>query len=304
MDKIKPKKLNKGDTIGILAVSGKINDIGKVNNAKKFLEQQGYSVVVSDTCKTFDRYLAGKSKKERIDSFHNFFLDDSIDAILCARGGYGTLKLIDEIDWNIVKNHPKIFAGYSDITVLLAMMYKKCGLIGFHSAMAKGDLGDVIDNYTKDSFFNVLEGSVKHIEANYPNTYYSGIAHGILWGGNLASLASLCGIDFIPDEDIVLFIEDVNEPAYKIDRMLTQLFNIDKFRNNVKGIALGDFLNVGDGYALKYLFKEISNNMKIPVADGFKITHAKTKDTIPYGVRCLFDAEQGRIAIQDSYVIC
>lgn len=303
MEIIRPKKLKKGDTIGILAVSGKIKEIDKINNAKNYLCKLGYKTVISDTCSSSHMYMAGKSDEDCVSALHEFFLRDDIDAILCARGGYGSLRLINKIDWNIIKNNPKIFAGYSDITVLLAMIYKKCGLITFHSAMANGDFGDKINEYTANSFFSSLEGKTKEIKSENTNTYYSGTAKGVLWGGNLSSLVSLCGVDFIPDEDIILFLEDLNEPVYKIDKMITQLFNVDKIRKNVKGIAFGEFTKIPDNYDIKNIFNQIAENMNIPIADGFRITHEKIKDTIPFGVLSGFDSQKGLITIQDNYVI-
>ena len=299
---IKPKKLKKNDTIGILAVSGRIKEIENIEKAKKFLEKEGYNVKVSDTCYNSHRYMAGNSDDECIKEFHKFFLDKSIDAILCARGGYGTLRLINKIDWNIVKDNPKIFAGYSDITILLAMMYKKCSLVTFHSAMANGDFACDIEEYTKNSFFDALEGKTVKITAENVKTYKEGEAEGILWGGNLSSLVSLCGIDFIPEENIILFLEDLNEPVYKIDKMLTQLFNIDKLKRNVKGIVLGEFKNIDDIDWFDSLIEEFSLRLNIPISSGYKITHNKVKDTVPYGVKVIYNTLQGKINIREEYV--
>ena len=260
MQRIKPEKLKKGDTIGILAVSGRIKEYEKIERAAEYLEQQGYKVVISDTCKTSHRYMAGNSDEDCLNAFHEYFQNKKINAILCARGGYGTLRLINNIDWNIVKNNPKIFAGYSDITTLLTMIYKKTGLITFHSAMANGDFGGEIEEHTAKSFFETLQGKTKVYKAKEKKVLYEGVANGILWGGNLSTLTSLCGTDFIPDEDIILFLEDLNEPVYKIDKMLTQLFNIEKIANNVKGIAFGEFKDIDDAKMLSKVEKEIENS--------------------------------------------
>lgn len=282
MKTIKPKKLQKGDTIGILAISGKINDFKNIKKSKNFFEEQGYNVVISKTCNTSHRYMAGISDDDCVNELHNFFENKGIDAIVCARGGYGTLRLINKIDWDIIKSNPKIFAGYSDITVLLNMIYKKTGLISFHSAMPNGDFANAIETYTKESFFNCLTGNLKEIKST-GKTFFEGEAKGKIWGGNLSTLTSLCGIDFIPDEDLILILEDLNEPTYKIDKMLTQLFNIEKIRQNVKGIALGEFKDCNKN-ELNEIIKELANQIKFPILDGFKITHNKIKDTIPIGV--------------------
>ena len=188
---IKPNKLRKGNTIGILAISGKIKDFENIEKAKSFFEEEGYKVVISETCKTSHRYMAGFSDDDCINELHKFFSDKNIDVILCARGGYGTLRLIDKIDWELIKNNPKIFAGYSDITTLLNLIYKKTGLITFHSAMPNGDFAKEIDDYTKAAFFNTLEGKTICYHAYNSSIFKEGESIGKLWGGNLSSLVSL-----------------------------------------------------------------------------------------------------------------
>lgn len=299
MNIIKPKKLQRGDTIGILAVSGRIKEYERIEKAKNFLNEQGYNVTISETCKTTHRYMAGKSDDDCLQALHNFFKDDNIDAILCARGGYGTLRLINRIDWDIIKNNPKIFAGYSDITILLNMIFKKTGLITFHSAMANGDFGAEIIDYTKESFFNCLNGSLSKITSE-GETLYTGNTEGLLWGGNLSTLVSLCGTDFVPEQDLILFLEDLNEPVYKIDKMLTQLFNVEAVKKNVKGIAFGEFKDIDDKIQLNEVIKELVNELKVPAANGFKFTHNTVKDTVPVGIKSTFDANNGTIVFKEK----
>ena len=298
---IKPNKLKKGNTIGILAISGRIKDFENIEKAKSFFEEEGYKVVISETCKSSHRYMAGLNDDECINELHKFFSDKNIDVILCARGGYGTLRLIDKIDWELIKNNPKIFAGYSDITTLLNLIYKKTGLITFHSAMPNGDFSKVIDDYTKAAFFNTLEGKTICYHAYNSSIFKEGEAVGKLWGGNLSTLCALCGTNFIPNEDLILFLEDLNEPVYKIDKMLTQLFNIDKLRKNVRGIAIGEFKDIEDKNQLDEVILELANKLNIPICDGFKITHNKIKDTLPIGIKVYFNANAGIIKILEDY---
>lgn len=298
---IKPNKLKKGNTIGILAISGRIKDFENIEKAKSFFEEEGYKVVISETCKSSHRYMAGLNDDECINELHKFFSDKNIDVILCARGGYGTLRLIDKIDWELIKNNPKIFAGYSDITTLLNLIYKKTGLITFHSAMPNGDFSKVIDDYTKAAFFNTLEGKTICYHAYNSSIFKEGEAVGKLWGGNLSTLCALCGTNFIPNEDLILFLEDLNEPVYKIDKMLTQLFNIDKLIKNVRGIAIGEFKDIEDKNQLDEVILELANKLNIPICDGFKITHNKIKDTLPIGIKVYFNANAGIIKILEEY---
>lgn len=300
---IKPKKLKKGDTIGILAISGKIKEYERIEKAKIFFENKGYKVIISETCKNSHRYMAGKNDDDCINALHNFFADENIDAIVCARGGYGTLRLLNKINWDIIKKNPKIFAGYSDITTLLNVIYRKTGLITFHSAMPNGDFSTEIDDYTTAGFFNTLEGKTICYHAQNNKTFKHGETTGKLWGGNLATLTALCGTDFVPNEDLILFLEDLNEPIYKIDKMLTQLFNIEKLKKNVKGIAIGEFKDIEDNEQLDEVIQEFANNLNIPVCKGFKITHGKIKDTIPVGVNAYLNSETGIIKILEDYCI-
>lgn len=277
-------------TIGIIALSGACEK-EKIENAKTFFEANGYKVKLSKNIFDQNRYLAG-TDSEKIDELHSFFTDPEIDIILNARGGYGSIRLINKIDYNIIRKNPKPFVGYSDITALLLMFYKRAGLITYHGPMACSDFGvngtNIISpsqpSQSREGAGFTLQNFLRAINnepLNFTGTkvYKEGSAEGILWGGNLATVVSLCGQDFIPDEDFIFFAEDLNEPVYKIDKMFTQLFNIEKFRNNCKGIVLGDFLNVDNPEWLEKLFHSFTP----PTAGGFKITHEAEKITLPVG---------------------
>lgn len=291
MNLIKPKKLKKGDTIGFLALSGSIESKKNVLRAKKYFEDKGFNVVFCENIFDKKRYLAGDDEK-KVQELHRFFESPEIDAILCARGGYGAIRLLDKIDFEIIKNNPKIFAGYSDVTAIEAMIYKKTGLVTFYSPHAQSDFGvEDVSKFVEDSFFKTLSNTKDYEivpDKRKSKTYFQGEAKGVLWGGNLATIVSLCGLDFIPDEDFIFFAEDLNESVYKIDKMFTQLLNIEKFRKNLKGVILGDFLDAGDKKYLEELFVEIGQKTQKPVLSGFKISHAKEKLTVPYGAMAEF----------------
>ena len=275
-------------TIGIIALSGAC-DKEKVLNAKKFFETEGFNVKLSKNIFEKDRYLAGSDDK-KLEELHKFFSDSEIDIIMCARGGYGAIRLVNRIDYNLIKKNPKIFCGFSDVTALLLMIYKKIGMVVYHGPMATSDFGD--ESYpltsslkgrenTYTSFLDAIKGEKLQFQGN--KIYKEGSAHGIIWGGNLATVVSLCGLDFIPDEDFIFFAEDLNEPVYKIDKMFQQLINIDKFKQNCKGIVLGDFLDCGNEGWLQEYFKELAQRLEIPISGGFKITHQQEKITVPIG---------------------
>ncbi len=274
--------IEKGDTIGIIALSGDC-EREKVEKAVSNIEKLGYKVKLSGNVFDKNRYLAG-SDEDKIKELEKFFLDKDIKLILTARGGYGAIRLINKIDYEIIKNNPKPFCGFSDVTALLLMIYKRTGIITYHSPMALSDFGCYeISDFTIKNFISTLTNSQQIFEGN--KIYQKGSAEGILWGGNLSTLVSLCGQDFIPQKDFIFFTEDLNEPVYKIDKMFQQLLNIETFSKNCKGIVLGDFLDVDNEKWLEEYFYELATRMNIPVAGGFKITHSKDKITLPIGIK-------------------
>lgn len=273
--------------IGIIALAGDC-DSDKILKSKEYFNSASVDVVLSENIFDKNRYLAGRDE-DKIRNLHKFFEDDSIKLILNARGGFGSLRLINKIDYDLIKKHPKPFCGYSDITVLLLMIYKKTGMVVYHSPMASSDFADEINDYTLTNFLKVLGGETLEIKGT--NVYQAGIAKGILWGGNLSSVVSLCGMDFIPDEEFIFFTEDLNEPAYKIEKMFTQLFNIDKFKQNCRGIVLGEFLNIDNKNWFEEFIQELANKINIPISGGFKITHGNEKVTIPIGRNALMKNE-------------
>lgn len=294
MNLIKPEKLNKGDTIGIIALSGAIESKENILNAKKYFEGKGFKVVLSENIFDQNRYLAGTDEK-KVEELHKFFANPEIKMILCARGGYGAIRLLDKIDFDLIKNNPKIFAGYSDVSALQAMILKKTGLITFYSPMAQSDFGlEEVSKSVEKVFFDTLQNTASleiSPDKEKSKIYSEGEAKGILFGGNLATIASLCGQDFSPNEKFIFFAEDLGEDTYKIDKMFTQLLNIPQFRKNLSGIILGDFLDVKNQEHFDELFFEMGENYKIPILSGFKITHAKEKITLPYGAKAEFSTE-------------
>ena len=286
---IKPEKLKIGSRIGVIAPSGAVDE-AKIFSAKKYFEEKGFEIIFGKNLFKSDRFLAG-SDEERLEDLHWAFEDESIDAILCARGGYGAIRLLDKIDYNLVRRRAKIFCGYSDVTALSLMFLKKSGLVSYSSPMFQSDFSaEKVSELSEKSFFKVLSGE-KEVYA--PTTVIkNGSAEGILWGGNLSTVVSLCGTDFIPDEKFIFFAEDVAEPVYKIDKMFRQLARIEKFRKNIAGIALGEFTDIGgDGKFLTETFGEIADLLNVPTLAGFKFSHAKDKQTVPVGVSAVLDKD-------------
>lgn len=284
MNIIKPPKLETGDTIGIIATSGPIEkDSVEILNAVKFFKTRGFNVQVSDDIYVNDRYLAG-SDEIRLKNIHDFFKNDNVKAIICLRGGYGAVRLINKIDYNLIRNNPKFFCGYSDVTALNLMFYKRAGLITYSGPMIMSDFGqNNTSNFTISKFFKAINQEEQIISGE--SAIITGEAEGVLWGGNLSTVVSLCGLDFIPDEPFIFFVEDVSEPVYKLDKMFSQLLNIEKFRQNICALCFGKFTNTDKPEWLNILFEEIANELNVPTAKGFKFSHERDKTTVPIGIR-------------------
>lgn len=289
MKKITP--LTQGDTIAIISPAGPIKDEKALKKAVSYLEAQGYKVEIATNALLQKDYLAGDDAS-RLSDLHEAFKNPEIKAILCSRGGYGCARLLDKIDYDLICQNPKIFLGHSDITAFLNNFH----IPTFHAPMAVGDFGnDEIDATTAKSFLEVIKG----IKAPYiyePKEAFkiinSGKAKGKLIGGNLSVLASLFGTQYIPDfQDKILLLEDLNEPLYKIDRMLTQLRMAGVF-DQIRGLVVADF---GDTKVSEDFLKSFIS--KKPVFCGFYASHVKSKYTLPIGVEYFLDADKGTLEL-------
>lgn len=270
MNIIKPPLLKDGDTIGILAPSGAMEDDTNLKRAIDFFNIRGYKIKLSDNIYSKFRYLAGNDE-ERLMAIHSMFADKEVNAIICLRGGFGAIRIIEKLDYELIRQNPKIFCGYSDITALNAMILKRAGLSTYSGPMILSDFGcENTCEYTINKFFE----TVKEGKFEYKGTF---------WGGNLSTLVSLCGTDFIPEYKFNFFIEDLNEPVYKIDKMLAQLANIDKFRKNIQSIYAGEFLNIDNPKWLSEVLEETAQRLDIPLFKDFPASHNPKKLTIPYG---------------------
>ena len=281
MNIVKPKKLQKGDTIGIIAPCGVFSAADRLEKGIEFLESAGFKIKVSDKLFARERYMAGKDD-ERAGEIEKFFADDDVDGIICARGGYGAIRLINQINYDIIRQNPKVFCGFSDVTALSIMFLKRAGLVTYSAPMINGDFGNDISDFTWENFKRAVMSDEPLVFVG--QEIIGGEAEGLSFGGNLATLVSLCGVDFLPDEGFILFVEDLNEPVYKIDRMLTQLSNIENFTRNLKGVVLGEFSNVDCVEYLDEIFEEFADLWQVPVIKALKITHSHDKITVPIGV--------------------
>lgn len=267
------------ENIGIIAPAGNIEDIEKLSYIKSVLENFGMKVKIFPCCYKNLRYMAGNDNT-RLNDLHNAFLDHEIDTIIAARGGYGTLRLLDKIDYNIIKNNPKKIIGSSDITALLISIYKHTNQITYHAKMAING----IPQMNKAEFEN-YKNAIENNAYTMPDFTRNIQKNTILWGGNLATIVSMFGAPaetYVPDKDITLFIEDINEPDYKIDKMLTQILRNKPLSSKIKGVIFGEFM--GAGKYLDEILKEFAATVNIPYAYDPKITHGKDNTVVPIGL--------------------
>ncbi|AKL96968.1 hypothetical protein CACET_c35370 [Clostridium aceticum] len=308
---IKPKALKPEDTIGIIAPASPSTK-EKITLAKKKLTALGYKVRIGKSCYAEHGYLAGKDDL-RAEDINHMFWDKTIKGIICLRGGYGTTKLLDKLDLKTIKNNPKVFVGYSDITALHLAMNQKCDLVTFHGPMAASDFAGNIEDFTIKSFLTaVMNPKPIEVIENPISTkikcLVKGEAEGEIVGGNLALITATMGTPYeINTKGKLLFIEDVGEAPYRVDRMLTQLALAGKF-HEVSGILLGDFKDCEAPEGEKSLnlmevFEEIILPYGKPTIYNLKAGHCSPMITLPLGVKAILKATEGKLYMKEVATI-
>ncbi|MGY2403140.1 S66 peptidase family protein [Pseudomonas sp. SDO5271_S396] len=277
-----------------------------VEKAGQWMRTRGYELRIFPGVYERDGYLAG-SDQVRLDDLHAAFADPDIDAIFCLRGGYGTPRLLDSLDFALLRANPKPFVGYSDITTLHLAINRYAGFVTFHGPMLNADLLGDKRQPTETSLFNLLcgqvgAGSVLEHPADHPLvTITPGVARGRLLGGNLSMIAAVMGTPYeIDAEGIILLIEDVNEPIYRIDRLLTHLRLAGKLAQ-VAGVLVGDVAGV-DSAVLERLLTQTFAPLGIPVLSGWRSGHCDPNLTLPMGAQLRLDAGAQRLVLEQDVV--
>ncbi len=301
---IKPKKLKLGDTLGIIAPASPLNE-SSFELAISKVKDLGFKPKYSESARQFTGFLAGDDQT-RLNDLHEMFEDDEVDGVISLRGGYGSARLLNSIDYQLIKKHPKVFIGYSDITALLSAFYVKTGLVGFHAPMAGSSFnpltinslvstitGETIPKITPGDSFQVLNETTK-----------TTVFEGAVIGGNLSILSSLLGTPYDYDyQDKIVVIEEVGEAPYRIDRMLTQLINSGKL-SQVKAVVFGEFNNCdaksnGDP-SLHEVLKERMYRAKVNAVYGLEFGHIVNNSTLPIGINAQIDFKTGELQYLES----
>lgn len=314
---IRPKRLEAGDMIGIVAPASAPPDPKNLDRAVGVLEKLGFRVKLAPNVRRRRGFLAG-GDRERAGDLMRMFSDRRVKAIVCVRGGYGAARLLPRLDYRTIRAHAKILVGYSDITSLHCALLTQASLISFHGPMLNSDfVHESMPAFTLQSFVRVLTGATasRSISQGYRgktiNVLRGGVARGQLVGGNLSLLCTTIGTPWQPPfRGRILFFEDVGEQPYRFDRMLTQLLNCGLLQQ-VAGIAIGINQDCADPKAgrtkeyrqtLEDVLTERLMPLKVPVVIGLPFGHVPQNATLPVGVRALLDGNNGDLLLTEPAI--
>jgi muramoyltetrapeptide carboxypeptidase len=315
---IKPERLCFGDTVGIVAPSSPPPDPKAVDRAAEALEKFGFVPRLGKNIRARHGFLAG-GDRERAEDLMEMFAAKEVKAIICLRGGYGAARLLNLLDYKIIRRHPKIVSGFSDITSLHCAFAKKVNMISIHAPMLNGGLqAKDLPEFTRASFFRtVMEADapgsiVSDYDRKNISTLRCGLAEGRLIGGNLSVLCAAIGTPFEPSfKGKILFIEDISEQPYRLDRMLTQLLNAGVLQQ-LAGVAVGVNRDCEDDNKNKVIeeyrqspedvMAERLSSLGVPVVMGLPFGHVALNATIPVGANARLDGDNGDLEILESAV--
>jgi muramoyltetrapeptide carboxypeptidase len=313
LEKIKPARLKKGDTIGIVAPASPLYNKSDLIRGMKTLEEWGYKVIVGEHVNARNEYLAG-TDEQRASDINSMFENDQVDAIFVTQGGYGSARLLRHINFDLIKKNPKIFIGYSDITAIHLAIQKLTGLVSFHGPGMAGFNPEELSDYRKNQLFKalLLEEPIGEIELadkkKWINIINPGEARGEMIGGNLSLICSSLGTPYeIETEGKILFFEELDTEPWVIDHMLSHLFNAGKLQK-AAGIVIGECKDCVPythhpgfpvTFSLEDLLEEYIKPLNIPAIYGLPLGHTKDLATIPLGVQGFLDATNGKLIIEE-----
>ncbi|MCI0921366.1 S66 peptidase family protein [Sphingobacterium rhinopitheci] len=313
---LRAKTLKEGDTIGIITPAGALSEEETITMTKEVLTYLGFKVKEGKYIRARYGNLAGKDQ-ERLADLHSMFADKEVDGILCIRGGNGASRLLPYIDYNLIRNNPKVLLGYSDITALILAFYAKTGLVSFHGVVGSSTWSNYVVKLFKEQFIeNKLATFTNPVKAENQIIQYKdriqtitpGIVEGTILGGNLTLLTGLCGSPYLPDfKDAILFIEEIGEKSDRMDRMFCQLMNAGILAQ-IKGFIFGKCTDCGPeqaygAFTLDQMLNDYIKPLGIPAYSGAMIGHISDQFLIPVGVRVRMDASLGKIEYLEKSLI-
>ncbi|MEX2603625.1 MAG: LD-carboxypeptidase [Gracilimonas sp.] len=305
-EKIKPVALKRGDTLGLVAPASPIYEDSVFQKMLDDLQGLGFKLKLGNHVRSQRGYLAG-TDEDRAGDLMAMFKDPDVDGIMCIRGGWGCNRILPLLNYEVIRNNPKVFCGFSDITSLHMAMYKKSDLITFHGPVGKSDWNDFTTNAFKKIIWEGKETRFGvHNDSDDSFSIHPGVAKGILFGGNLSVLVSMIGSDYLPSfENAILFLEDIGESVYRIDRMITQL-KLAGILDQINGFVFGKCSDCSAGensLTLKEVFDDHIKPLNIPAFYGASISHEEYNITLPQGISGEINATLKTIDILESAVI-
>ncbi|MBX3281780.1 MAG: LD-carboxypeptidase [Acidobacteria bacterium] len=312
---IKPKALKAGDQVAVIAPASGVAP-ETFDRALANLTALGFNPKAGKFARGRKGFLSG-TDAERLSDIHAAFADKDVKAVWCVRGGGGCPRLLPSLDFELIKKNPKVFIGFSDITALHIAISQRTGLVTFHGPVGSSQYTD----YTRGRAMELLTGSAKPpitVEPSpenlkkeaalfHPATIKGGRATGVLTGGNLALITALCGTPYALKDVAgkILFIEDINEPPYRVDRMLTQLRQSVDLKS-IAGVALGVFDDganaTKEAEPLLDVFRDRLGDVGVPVVYGLSFGHITDNMTLPYGIKAELDADTAKLTFLESAV--
>lgn len=305
---IKPPALKEESIIAVVSPAS-AEKSERFDSAKKRLEKLGFLVKEGGHARLKNKYFAG-TDEERAADFNAALKDESVSAIFAARGGYGCSRLLSRLDYDSAKRNPKIILGGSDLTVLLWAIHQRTGLYTFFGPMAL-EIGRGLEGFSARVLWKILSeniiGEFTFPPEHHPYSLKPGTARGRLIGGCLSLVVSLLGTEYFGDvSGRLLFLEEIGEKPFRIDRMLTHLRNAGVF-NKISGLMLGDFHQCwegddGESLQLREIIEQVLEDVNIPVMAGLPFGHGKLKMTLPLGIKAEMDADEGRLIFLEGAV--
>jgi muramoyltetrapeptide carboxypeptidase len=303
------QKITAGSTIGVLSPAW-IPLSERLTNGVNYLQEMGYQVKLAKNLNKRYGYFAG-TDDERVEDIHEMFADTKVSALLATRGGWGTLRYLHKLDYDMIKNNPKPIIGYSDLTSLQLAIWEKTGVGSISGPMCAVEMGKGIHEFTEKHFWNYLSSNKNRYKIVLSETnskkMIGGKAQGVLLGGCLSLVSFLMGTPYAPDlSGAVLFLEDVGEKPYKIDRYLAHLKQCGVF-DNINALILGEFLDCDDEstedtFTIQSLLEEYFVNASFPVLYNFPYGHGDIKVSMPIGAKTILDLDNNTLEIENLFI--
>jgi muramoyltetrapeptide carboxypeptidase len=304
---IRPPRLREGDTVGLVNPSGPVHEREPYERAHAAMQALGLRTKEAPNLRARYGHMAG-TPQQRADDLHAMFRDPGVAAVLAVTGGSGANRVLPLLDWGLLRQHPKLLGGFSDLTALITAVQRHAGLVTLHSPLARSDWNAFSAQHFRAVAMAAEPLLLGTADGDRPRALRGGVARGPLQGGNLAVLTSLAGTPYFPDlEGAILFLEDVNEYIYRVDRMLTTLVLGGQLAR-VAGVVLGGFTNCkpSEGsygtLTLDEVFEDHFGGLGVPVLRGASFGHVAQKWTLPLGVAAELDADAGTLRLLEAAV--